>query len=105
MSSSCSDINNNNNNAMSYGRNMIQKIRCSHSKPGPTTDTSARVAMLRKVQARSIANAPVDNNGTMALRRAQRFGVQQEKNETHGVNGDASQHIYFRSIFTKLNTQ
>lgn len=103
MSISCSDINTNKDNANNPGKHILKKIRCSHSKPGPTSDMSSRISRLRKIQTKSIANAP-NGDGTMSYRRAQRFGVQQDKHETHGVNGDASQHIYFRSIFTRVNT-
>jgi hypothetical protein len=96
------------------------------AKPGPTTDTSSRIARLKKLQKRTRGNVGTQRNGgtdrgahpsvengsngnDSATRRAQLFGhyVGDEINarQTSGVGGESSDVIYFKNVFerTSLN--
>ena len=94
------------------------------AKPGPTTDTSSRIARIKKLQTRTRTNpgtqsiggtdrgahASVQNASNGAdprSRRAQLFGNYGEvvPGQTSGRGGDSSDVIYFKNVFdrTSLN--
>ena len=95
------------------------------AKPGPTTDTSSRIARIKKLQTRTRTKAgQIDNGGTnrgahasvqngMSIgadprsRRAQLFGNYGEvvPGQTSGRGGSSSDVIYFKNVFdrTSLN--
>ena len=91
-------------------------------KPGPTTDTSSRIARIKKLQTRTKtrvglqsnggtqrgAHATVENGSTGAdprSRRAQLFGNYGEvvPGQTSGRGGDSSQVIYFKNVFDRVS--
>jgi len=97
------------------------------AKPGPTTDTSSRIARLKKLQTRTRtsnnasfqedggtqrgAHASVQNASHGAApgsRRAQLFGDYGPSNpantagQTSGRCGDSSQVIYFKNVFDRV---
>jgi len=94
------------------------------AKPGPTTDTSSRIARLKKLQTRTRstrvsaqsnggtqrgAHASVQN-GTWGVSagsaRAQLFGDQGTiPGITNGRGGDSSQVIYFKKVFDRTSLQ
>ena len=93
------------------------------AKPGPTTDTSSRIARLKKIQTRTRTNtstaqdrertvgagahASVQNasGGADAIsRRAQLFGHHGTvPGQTSGKGGDSSDVIYFKTIFSRVS--
>ena len=95
------------------------------AKPGPTTDTSSRIARIKKLQTRTRTNkGQISNGGTdrgahasvqngqsigadPRSRRAQLFGNYGElvPGQTSGRGGDSSDVIYFKNVFdrTSLN--
>lgn len=92
------------------------------AKPGPTTDTSSRIARIKKLQTRTKtrvgrqtnggtqrgAHATVENGSTGAdprSRRAQLFGNYGEvvPGQTSGRGGDSSQVIYFKNVFDRVS--
>ena len=93
-------------------------------KPGPTTDTSSRIARLKRLQLRTRTNKidtnqsiggtdrgahPSVQNGTNGAdprsRRAQLFGNYGElvPGQTSGRGGDSSQVIYFKNVFDRVS--
>ena len=92
------------------------------AKPGPTTDTSSRIARLKKLQTRTRtsnnasvisnggtqrgAHASVQNASTGAApgsRRAQLFGdYTTPAGQTSGRGGDSSQVTYFKNVFDRV---
>ena len=97
------------------------------AKPGPTTDTTSRIARLKKLQTRTRtsnnasfqedggtqrgAHASVQNASHGAApgsRRAQLFGDYGPSNpantagQTSGRCGDSSQVIYFKNVFDRV---
>ena len=113
---------------MPFNRNnaCVAQARASGgtAKPGPTTDTSSRIARLKKLQTRTRStNVSVQRNGgtkrgphatvenstwgvSTFSARAQLFGDQAKiPGTTSGRGGDSSQLIYFKSVFdrTSLN--
>ena len=98
------------------------RIRGGLAKPGPTTDTSSRIARIKKLQTRTKtrvglqsnggtqrgAHATVENGSTGAdprSRRAQLFGNYGElvPGQTSGRGGDSSQVIYFKNVFDRVS--
>lgn len=95
------------------------------AKPGPTTDTSSRIARIKKLQTRTrTSKGQIDNGGTdrgahasvqngrsygadPRSMRAQLFGNYGEvvPGQTSGRGGSSSDVIYFKNVFdrTSLN--
>ena len=93
------------------------------AKPGPTTDTSSRIARLKKLQTRTRtqpgqisdggtdrgAHASVQNGNSIGAdprsRRAQLFGNYGEvvPGQTSGRGGDSSDVIYFKNVFDRAS--
>ena len=92
------------------------------AKPGPTTDTSSRIARLKKLQTRTRSTVtsaqsnggtqrgahPTVENGTYGVDsrsfRAQLFGEQGSiPGTTNGRGGDSSQVIYFKNVFDRVS--
>ena len=91
------------------------------AKPGPTTDTSSRIARLKKLQTRTRTNVGTQSDGGTdrgahpsvqnassgadpRSRRAQLFGNYGEvvPGQTSGRGGDSSQVIYFKNVFDRV---
>lgn len=98
------------------------RSRGGTAKPGPTTDTSSRIARIKKLQTRTKtrvgkqsnggtqrgAHSTVENGSTGAdpkSRRAQLFGHYGEvvPGQTSGRGGDSSQVIYFKNVFDRVS--
>ena len=96
--------------------------RGATAKPGPTTDTSSRIARIKKLQTRTKtrpgfqsnggtqrgAHATVENGSTGSdprSHRAQLFGNYGEvvPGQTSGRGGDSSQVIYFKNVFDRVS--
>ena len=98
-------------------------FKFASGKPGPTTDTSSRIARIKKLQTRTRtmkvdknqsiggtdrgAHASVQNptNGAdPRSRRAQLFGNYGKvvPGQTSGRGGDSSQVIYFKNVFDRV---
>ena len=101
--------------------------RGATAKPGPTTDTSSRIARIKKLQTRTKtkrahpgannqsnggtqrgAHPRVENPSTGAnpnSRRAQLFGNYGENvpGQTSGRGGDSSQVTYFKNVFDRVS--
>ena len=97
--------------------------RGATAKPGPTTDTSSRIARLKKLQTRTRtrpgqisdggtdrgAHASVQNGNSIGAdprsRRAQLFGNYGEvvPGQTSGRGGDSSDVIYFKNVFDRAS--
>jgi len=91
------------------------------AKPGPTTDTSSRIARIKKIQTRTRGNtgkqsiggtsrgahATVENasSGNDAKsRRAQLFGdYTSPAGQTSGRGGSSSDVIYFKNVFDRIS--
>ena len=94
------------------------------AKPGPTTDTSSRIARLKKLQTRTRStNVSVQRNGgtrrgaiptvenstwgvSEKSARAQLFGTPNRYDipqSTSGRGGDSSQLIYFKNVFARIS--
>lgn len=93
------------------------------AKPGPTTDTSSRIARVKKLQTRTRTRVgQVDNGGTgrgahasvqngMSFgadprsKRAQLFGHYGEvvPGQTSGRGGSSSDVIYFKNVFDRVS--
>ena len=92
------------------------------AKPGPTTDTSSRIARLKKLQVRTRTNVSsaqnkggtdrgahpsvqnASNGAHEESRRAQLFGhVSNIPGQTSGIGGISSDVIYFRNIFDRVS--
>ena len=96
------------------------------AKPGPTTDTSSRIARIKKIQTRTRTNfstqqSPIKNrNGTdrgahpsvqnastgadSKSRRAQLFGhLGTIPGHTSGKGGNSSDVIYFKNVFSRVS--
>ena len=91
------------------------------AKPGPTTDTSSRIARIKKIQTRTRGNtgkqsiggtsrgahATVENasSGNDAKsRRAQLFGdYTSPAGQTSGRGGSSSDVIYFKTVFDRIS--
>ena len=93
------------------------------AKPGPTTDTSSRIARIKKLQTRTrTRTGQVDNGGTSRgahasvqngmsfgsdprSKRAQLFGHYGEvvPGQTSGRGGDSSDVIYFKNVFDRVS--
>ncbi len=96
------------------------------AKPGPTTDTSSRIARLKKLQKRTRGNPGTqDEGGTKRgdnarvenglstgndpkSRRAQLFGHykatdQNGARQTSGIGGSSSDVIYFKNVFERFS--
>ena len=91
------------------------------AKPGPTTDTSSRIARIKKIQTRTRGNtgkqsiggtsrgahATVENasSGTdPKSRRAQLFGdYTSPAGQTSGRGGSSSEVIYFKNVFDRIS--
>ena len=100
----------------------LARTRGGTAKPGPTTDTSSRIARLKKLQTRTRtsnnasvisnggtqrgAHASVQNASTGAApgsRRAQLFGDYTiPAGQTSGRGGDSSQVTYFKNVFDRV---
>ena len=96
--------------------------RGATAKPGPTTDTTSRIARIKKLQTRTKtrpgfqsnggtqrgAHATVENGSTGAdprSRRAQLFGNYGKvvPGQTSGRGGDSSDVIYFKNVFDRVS--
>lgn len=92
------------------------------AKPGPTTDTSSRIARIKKLQTRTRTRVgQVDNGGTSRgahasvqngmsfgadpkSRRAQLFGdYTSPAGQTSGRGGSSSDVIYFKNVFDRVS--
>tara|TARA_A100001015_G_scaffold306343_1_gene400461 strand:- start:1602 stop:2093 length:492 start_codon:yes stop_codon:yes gene_type:complete len=92
------------------------------AKPGPTTDTSSRIARLKKLQVRTRGNTGTQSNGgtdrgahgsvqnasdgtDAKSRRAQLFGHYGKMipGQTSGRNGSSSDVIYFKNVFDRIS--
>ena len=92
------------------------------AKPGPTTDTSSRIARLKKLQVRTRTNVSsaqnkggtdrgahpsvqnASNGAHEESRRAHLFGhVSNIPGQTSGIGGISSDVIYFRNIFDRVS--
>ena len=93
------------------------------AKPGPTTDTSSRIARLKKLQTRTRTNnnaSVISNGGTQRgahssvqngsygadpkSKRAQLFGdYTAPAGQTSGRGGDSSDVIYFKNVFDRVS--
>jgi len=94
-----------------------------YAKPGPTTDTSSRIARIKKIQTRTKSNhsnqtnpsngtkrgphATVENSASgtdSKSQRAQLFGnLGNIPGATSGKCGDSSDVIYFKKIFERVS--
>ena len=111
---------------MPFNRNnaCVAQARASGgtAKPGPTTDTSSRIARLKKLQTRTRSTNvstqrsggtrrgahPTVENSTWGVdtksARAQLFGPQYDiPQTTSGRGGDSSQLIYFKNVFDRVS--
>ena len=101
------------------------KDKCSTgggvAKPGPTTDTSSRIARIKKIQTRTQGNfgkqsiggtsrgahATVENASSgndSKSRRAQLFGdYTSPAGQTSGRGGSSSDVIYFKNVFDRMS--
>ena len=98
--------------------------RIASAKPGPTNDTSSRIARIKKLQLRTRTNKidanqsiggtdrgahPSVQNGTDGAdprsRRAQLFGNYGKvvPGQTSGRGGDSSDVIYFKNVFDRVS--
>ena len=98
--------------------------RIASAKPGPTNDTSSRIARIKKLQLRTRTNKIDTNqsiggtdrgahssvqNGTNGAdprsRRAQLFGNYGKvvPGQTSGRGGDSSDVIYFKNVFDRVS--
>jgi len=91
------------------------------AKPGPTTDTSSRIARIKKIQTRTRGNtgkqsiggtsrgahATVENASSgndSKSRRAQLFGdYTSPAGQTSGRGGSSSDVIYFKNVFDRIS--
>tara|TARA_B110000444_G_scaffold226399_1_gene230904 strand:+ start:366 stop:824 length:459 start_codon:yes stop_codon:yes gene_type:complete len=91
------------------------------AKPGPTTDTSSRIARIKKLQTRTRGNtgkqsiggtsrgahATVENASSgndPKSRRAQLFGdYTSPAGQTSGRGGSSSDVIYFKNVFDRVS--
>ena len=92
------------------------------AKPGPTTDTSSRIARIKKIQTRTSTKAGVQSNGGTGRGahatvenassgadpkslRAQLFGHYGAvvPGQTSGRGGSSSDVIYFKNVFDRLS--
>ena len=92
------------------------------AKPGPTTDTSSRIARLKKLQTRTRTKPGIQSNGGTdrgahahvenassgadpRSRRAQLFGNYGKvvPGQTSGRGGDSSDVIYFKNVFDRVS--
>ena len=101
--------------------NTAKSLNAS-AKPGPTNDTSSRIARIKKLQLRTRtrvgrqtnggtqrgAHSTVENGSTGAdprSRRAQLFGNYGKvvPGQTSGRGGDSSDVIYFKNVFDRVS--
>jgi len=73
---------------------LIDPIRSSYSKPGPTSDNSSRIALMKKVQ---VKTAYGDK------KRSQLWGLNEDGKNKSGSNGDSSTRTYFTAIFPRFS--
>uniref|UniRef100_A0A6C0J962 Uncharacterized protein n=1 Tax=viral metagenome TaxID=1070528 RepID=A0A6C0J962_9ZZZZ len=92
------------------------------AKPGPTTDTSSRIARIKKIQTRTRANVGTQSEGGTSRgahstvqnglssgadpksRRAQLFGhYSVVPGHTSGRGGSSSDVIYFKNVFDRVS--
>jgi len=91
------------------------------AKPGPTTDTSSRIARLKKIQKRTRGNTGTQSEGgtdrgahagvqnasagnDAKSRRAQLFGhYRNVPGQTSGIGGSSSDVIYFKNVFERMS--
>lgn len=71
----------------------LKKVVSTYSEVGPTAPNDSSIALKKTIQRRTNSNA----------KRSQSFGVNNQTRQISGVNGDSSQYIYFRSIFSRFN--
>ena len=98
-----------------------RKNKLASAKPGPTNDTSSRIARIKKLQTRTRtrvgtqsiggtqrgAHSTVENGSNGAdprSRRAQLFGNYGKvvPGQTSGRGGDSSDVIYFKNVFDRV---
>ena len=104
------------------GDSITARSRMATAKPGPTNDTSSRIARIKKLQLRTRtrvgrqtnggtqrgAHSTVENGSTGAdpeSRRAQLFGHYGKvvPGQTSGRGGDSSDVIYFKNVFDRVS--
>lgn len=104
-----------------YSTACNNRLNEGGAKPGPTTDTSSRIARLKKLQKRTRsskaatqmnegtdrgAHPSVQNstNGHTGYWRAQLFGnTRNIPNQTSGIGGDSSDVTYFKNVFERIS--
>ena len=72
---------------------QIVPIRSSYSVPGPTSDNSSRIALMKKVQVKTAFGNK---------KRSQLWGLNDGKNKS-GSNGDSGTRTYFTAIFPRFS--
>tara|TARA_B100001059_G_C17834943_1_gene587374 strand:+ start:2628 stop:2864 length:237 start_codon:yes stop_codon:yes gene_type:complete len=73
---------------------LINPIRTSYSVPGPTSDNSSRIAMMKKVQVKTAYGNK---------KRTQLWGLNDAGKNNSGSNGDSSTRTYFTAIFPRFS--
>lgn len=72
---------------------LIDPIRSSYSFPGPTSDNSSRIALMKKVQVKTAFGNK---------QRSRLWGLNDGKNKS-GSNGDSGTRTYFAAIFPRFS--
>ena len=99
-----------------------RKNKLASAKPGPTNDTSRRIARIKKLQTRTRTRVGTQSNGGTQRgahstvengsngadprsRRAQLFGNYGKvvPGQTSGRGGDSSDVIYFKNVFDRVS--
>tara|TARA_B100001287_G_C22563146_1_gene472470 strand:- start:197 stop:682 length:486 start_codon:yes stop_codon:yes gene_type:complete len=104
-----------------YSSGCSDRLTQGTAKPGPTTDTSSRIARLKKLQKRTRGNSGVQSEGGTdrgphasvqnassgtdeKSRRAQLFGYYRNvPGQTSGIGGSSSDVIYFKNVFERMS--
>lgn len=107
---------------MPSNKDSCNTFKGGAAKPGPTTDTSSRIARIKKIQTRTSTKAGVQSNGGTSRGahatvenassgadkrslRAQLFGHYGAvvPGQTSGRGGSSSDVIYFKKVFDRLS--
>lgn len=108
-----------------YASACSDRLKEGSAKPGPTTDTSSRIARLKQIQKRTRGNTGIQSEGGTdrgahagvqndstgndpKSRRAQLFGHykatdQHGSRQTSGIGGSSSDVIYFKNVFERFS--
>jgi hypothetical protein len=73
---------------------LINPIRSSYSSPGPTSDNSSRIALMKKVQVKTAYGNK---------KRTQLWGLNEAGENKSGSGGDSSTRTYFTAIFPRFS--